>query len=75
MSWTPFPPNAMLKAADKLSAPLQGVGLFQPGALQPETYQSVFVTGKIGADLEQDLRKRRDAKGKAGHVDCMSPGS
>jgi len=47
MSWTPFPPNAMLKVADKLSAPLQGVGLFQPGALQPETYRSVFVTGKL----------------------------
>jgi len=39
------------------------------GALPLEAYQSVFATGKIGGELEQELNKRRDAKAKAGHVD------
>jgi hypothetical protein len=45
------------------------------GALPLEAYQSVFATGTIGEDLEQELRKRRDAKAKAGHVDAAPPGS
>jgi hypothetical protein len=44
------------------------------GALPLETYQSVFATGKIGGDLERELKKRRDAKAKAGHVDSAPRG-
>jgi hypothetical protein len=45
------------------------------GALPPEAYQSVFATGTIGGDLAQELKKRREAKAKAGHVDSAPPGS
>ncbi len=45
------------------------------GALPPAAYQSVFATGKIGEELEQELNKRRDAKTKAGHVNSAPPGS
>jgi hypothetical protein len=40
------------------------------GALEPDSYQAVFETGRIGPDLAKELRRRRDAKVRIGHVSC-----
>jgi hypothetical protein len=37
-------------------------------ALPPETYQTVFKTGRIGPELAEELKRRREVKAKAGHV-------
>jgi hypothetical protein len=41
-------------------------------ALDPKTYESVFATGRIGPELEQELTRRREKREKAGHV-SMAP--
>jgi hypothetical protein len=38
------------------------------GALEPDSYKTVFETGKIGPDLAEELRRRRDSKVRAGHI-------
>jgi hypothetical protein len=38
------------------------------GALEPKWYRSVFETGKIGSDLGQELKRRREVKRKADHM-------
>ena len=38
------------------------------GALEPDFYQSVFSTAQITPELAQDLKRRQDAKLKAGHI-------
>ena len=38
------------------------------GALDPESYRSVFETGQISPDLAQELKRRREEKDKEGHV-------
>ncbi|GEM_PF-2288302 len=38
-------------------------------ALAEEWYAAVFSTRQIGADLAQELRQRRDAKARSGHID------
>lgn len=39
------------------------------GALLPEQYSCVFDTGQIGEDLTRELRRRRDEKTRACHID------
>ncbi len=45
-------------------------GICQNGrnALAPESYREIFETGRIGEALAQELRRRRDEKERAGHV-------
>ncbi len=38
------------------------------GALEPDSYQTVFETGRISQDLAKELRRRRDAKARIGHI-------
>ena len=38
------------------------------GALEPDSYQTVFETGRISQDLAKELRRRRDAKARLGHI-------
>jgi hypothetical protein len=38
------------------------------GALEPDGYKTVFETGKIGSDLAEELRRRRDSKVRIGHI-------
>ena len=38
------------------------------GALEPGSYQTVFETGRISQDLAKELRRRRDAKARIGHI-------
>jgi hypothetical protein len=38
-------------------------------ALPVDEYRHVFATGRIGEELAQELRRRREAKARAGHVD------
>ena len=40
------------------------------GALEPDYYQTVFETGRIGPDLAEELRRRRDSKVRIGHISC-----
>jgi hypothetical protein len=42
------------------------------GALEPDSYKSVFETGKIGPDLAEELRRRRGSKIRVGHI-CFAP--
>jgi hypothetical protein len=39
------------------------------GALEPDSYRAVFATGRIGPDLANELRRRRESKANMGHVD------
>ncbi len=41
--------------------------------LPPALYASVFATGEIDPSLAQELKRRVDAKAKAGHVDAAPP--
>lgn len=49
-------------------------GLSQKGrnALDPKSYQEVFESGRIGAELAQELRRRREEKEREGHVSWAS---
>jgi hypothetical protein len=38
------------------------------GVLEPNYYQSVFITGQINAELACELQRRREEKDQAGHV-------
>jgi hypothetical protein len=38
-------------------------------ALPEDAYRDVYATGRIGDELAQELRRRREAKARAGHVD------
>jgi len=42
------------------------------GALEPDYYQTVFETGRIGPDLAKVLIQRRDSKVRTGHLSCAS---
>ena len=49
-------------------------GMSQKGrnALDPALYQDVFATGRIGPELAQELRRRREEKEREGHVSAAS---
>jgi hypothetical protein len=42
------------------------------GALPPESYRSVFTAGRIDDALAHELRRRRETKARAGHVDAAA---
>jgi hypothetical protein len=55
--------------ARKLAYQISQAGI---GALEPDSYKTVFETGKIGPDLAEELRRRRDSKVRVGHISFAS---